>query len=551
MAGAREAGSAVLLAASAGVVCVVSRARVPTEWDSAQLAAGVIAFDVRVHEPHPPGYWSYLVGGRLVRLLTGLQPHSALVVVSIAGAMLAVLVTYALGRVIAGPALGIAAGAVAAGHPLLLFYGSIAATYAWDAAASSTAVLLALLAATRERGWRYAAGCAATIGFLGGFRPSLVIFLAPLVLAAGILSRAKVRHYAVIALTGALAVATWLVPMAIEQQGGLAELRAQNAAMWSNAAHFTSPFFGAAPEMIETNVLRTIGWGLAALLPVVVAGAALTAMARSSARDESGAGRRRRVVAGGLVALVAVPQIASSLLLHFGKPGYTLGWLLPVVAVVIAPVSRLHGVRRLAGGALIGTIALLGVGQFLFGAGLVPARLTAVGPFSHGQYEAPFRATRREIRRADADTAAYATVAADHDAATTTFVVLAGAEGIRYRVLGHLFPDLTIHYLVDGFDWAVSSGGRQRYERDRAVEVDASKQIVLIGVGGDEVTSLAAAGRAMPVPLRSGGMTWVIDHGTTLEGVLLGRPRQSSVVTAVISRGPTWSATPWRGGSGA
>ena len=67
-------------------------------WDSAQYAAAVGHYDVTHGEPQPPGYWLYVVSGRLLHQVTGLGTiHSLVVVAAVASAAAAGL------TVVAGP----------------------------------------------------------------------------------------------------------------------------------------------------------------------------------------------------------------------------------------------------------------------------------------------------------------------------------------------------------------------------------------------------------------------------------------------------------------
>jgi hypothetical protein len=340
------------------------------------------------------------------------------------------------------------------------------------------------------------------------------------------------RQFAYVGAAGVLGVLTWLVPMAIEQPGGLSSLRRENTAMWVNSAHFTSPFFGASPFMVSGTRWRVIGWGggaLVPLLPLFVLGVAalLVPLHSRFGRDKTEMPALPRPKAGKVVALallVAVPQVLSATFLHFGKAGYALGWHGALTLLALMPAAAAasrRGVLRVGASVLVGLTSLLGARQFLVGEGMLPIRVTdVVGVYAHGANEAPFRATLGEIRRVDRDIASYK-LTPDFNPARTVFV-FAGADAIRYRQLCYLEPDLRLHYLTDGYDWTASYKRVQHFERDRVVEVPAGWTIVVPAAPKDELDRLTAAGQAEAVELRSGGVVWVIQPGATLAGVRLG-----------------------------
>ena len=47
-------------------------------WDSAQYALAIQHYDMRIGLPHRPGYFLYVMAGRLVNLFAG-DPHASLV----------------------------------------------------------------------------------------------------------------------------------------------------------------------------------------------------------------------------------------------------------------------------------------------------------------------------------------------------------------------------------------------------------------------------------------------------------------------------------------
>ena len=82
-------------------------------WDEVQLTLGLERFDPRSHQPHPPGYYLFIVFGRLLRPFV-VEPESALrAVAALAGGGLcglAGLVVSARGNEACLPRLGLGRG---------------------------------------------------------------------------------------------------------------------------------------------------------------------------------------------------------------------------------------------------------------------------------------------------------------------------------------------------------------------------------------------------------------------------------------------------------
>jgi len=91
------------------VARLATRASGPTDWDSSQYAAAVARFDVTHGRPQPPGYFLYVVAGRLVHD-TGLGTVDSLVFVSAVASALAAGLVVVAGRDLGGRWVGVAAG---------------------------------------------------------------------------------------------------------------------------------------------------------------------------------------------------------------------------------------------------------------------------------------------------------------------------------------------------------------------------------------------------------------------------------------------------------
>jgi hypothetical protein len=266
-----DRGIALGFAAATLAVRLPFWGRYPTEWDSAQFVMALDRFDVRQHLPHSPGYWLYVALGRLVRALSPLSGHRSLLLVTALGSAATVAVTYVAGRDIGGRWLGLAAAGFLLTSPFAWFYGAVAGTYGFDALADVSLLVLAWRARPGSRHGLYAA---LVLGLAAGLRQMTPILLAPLALVAAVRSVRSLRAAAAAAVAGLAATLVWIVPLALEQPGGLPVWRAVSSEHWHADVSSTSPLAGAPLRAWGHNLAHASAYGLAATAPLLVLAAA-------------------------------------------------------------------------------------------------------------------------------------------------------------------------------------------------------------------------------------------------------------------------------------
>ena len=413
------------LAATTLVLRLATAATGPTDWDSAQYASAVGHFDVTHGQPQPPGYWLYVLSGRLLHGAFGLGTVRSLVLVAALASAVAVGLTVVAGRDLGGRWVGLAAGAVVAASPFAWFSGSAVATYSFDMLACSLLMVLAWRA--RPGSWHGVAAVAA-LGVLAGFRPSIIQSFALLALIAVI---GSTRHWGRLALTvlaGAIAVGSWLVPMALDQSGGLAAWARATRHEAVGAAQITSVLDHAAGG--ATNIGTFAGYTVVALAPLAVlaalGGAVVLARRLGPGRRGSSPvaatplavlpGGRRAWYQGRAAVLGAaiLPPVLIVSLVQFAKGGYLLAYLPAAAIALLLPLGALGSRRDDAGRASPAwlVVASLGVAavvafeaqRFLFGGGVLPTQwVRNTGPvwLVQPRYQAPYPDTRTAIRSAD------------------------------------------------------------------------------------------------------------------------------------------------------
>jgi hypothetical protein len=177
-------------------------------WDSVQFALALENYDITVHQPHPPGYFLYVMLGRLINFFIK-DANTTFIFISILFSGLAVVAIYYLGKEIFDKKTGIVAALIALTSPNLWFHGEVALTYIVEAFFSSFVALLCWRILKGEH--KYILLSVVALSIAGGIRQNTVVFLLPLWLFSvkGVLPR---KIIASIGLLGIVCL-LWFVPM--------------------------------------------------------------------------------------------------------------------------------------------------------------------------------------------------------------------------------------------------------------------------------------------------------------------------------------------------
>lgn len=147
--------------------------------DSVQFALALDHFDVTVHQPHPPGYFLYVMLGRVFNKFIN-DPNTTFISISIIFSVLTVLVTYRLGEELFDSRCATIAALYAVVSPNLWFHGEVALSYTVE---SFFSALIALLCWRIHNGkTQYIWMLALAMAVAGGVRQNTPVFLAPVCL---------------------------------------------------------------------------------------------------------------------------------------------------------------------------------------------------------------------------------------------------------------------------------------------------------------------------------------------------------------------------------
>jgi hypothetical protein len=200
--------------------------------DSVNFALALDHYDLRLHQPHPPGYLLYVLLGRLVHLVIP-DANLALITISIIFTSLTVVVIYFLGKEMYDYKTAVIASLLAIASPNLWFHGEVALTYGVEGFFSTVIGYLC---------WKIHKGrgdllflSALLLGLAGGFRQNTCVFLLPLWLFS-VRQLPLRRIVASLALLAALCAA-WLVAT-VWATGGMTVYTEAFGNLWnSNTGH--------------------------------------------------------------------------------------------------------------------------------------------------------------------------------------------------------------------------------------------------------------------------------------------------------------------------
>lgn len=343
--------SNLLLPASLFTLVLATRIPFRTEylflWDSANFGLALRDFDVSQHSPNPPGYPYFVLVGKGLQLLTG-EANSALVLESMIASALAVVALMVLGQTMFSRSTGLIASLLLAGSVTFWSYGELALTYTFLALFSSAAALFAYqtIFLGKDRGIHLA--LAYSIG--SGFRPDLLLFLFPLLLASCF--RLPIRKAIVVMALAVVGVLAWLIPTALLSGGISSYIAVMQAYLGQDVIHkYSSTHKGTGALIV--NIRDTASYlfyslyATSVLFPALITSWAFR-LGRGNLAPTGQVLDYRQIVGKKEVFILfwLTPMSAFYLIVHVGDPGYIFSILPGVLVLLSYELERT--VRRLA-----------------------------------------------------------------------------------------------------------------------------------------------------------------------------------------------------------
>ena len=200
--------------------------RLLLHMDSGQFALALEKFDITVHQPHPPGYFLYIMMGRVLHLFI-IDSNDVFVSISVFFSGLTIAAIYLLGKEIFERKIGIVAALLALSSPSLWFHGEVALTYIVEAFFSTVIALFCWRILKGEEMYLWISVVA--LGVAGGIRQNTPVFLLPVWLYS-------VRHLSPWKIATSLVVLAvtclfWFIPM-VWMSGGWDVYRGAIRELW-------------------------------------------------------------------------------------------------------------------------------------------------------------------------------------------------------------------------------------------------------------------------------------------------------------------------------
>jgi len=319
---------AVMLLAAALALRIPFRSQMAYHWDSAQFALAVGEYNLRRGQPHVPGFYLYVMLGRLVNLFVG-EPHTALVWLSVLAGAWLVSAGYLLATSMFGRRCGWGTGLILMTSPLCWFHSDIALTTIVDSALVVSFVFVCWQAIQHRVTWFQTVLLAALLATVAGVRQQSAPLLLPLygyVFWGSARSRSLKLSCAIV-LAGGFSL-VWLVPT-LKSAGGLAS--------YVELLHLKSSYdapriFWAGGGLIAflTNIYSIgrafwVGLWAAAIIPAMEFLHGVCFEKRAAASEH----RRQFSV----LALWITPIFLFDLIIYVALPGHILN-LFPAVVIV-------------------------------------------------------------------------------------------------------------------------------------------------------------------------------------------------------------------------
>src|SRR5437867_8588776 len=153
------------------------RARMPYGLDSIQFVLSVNHYDVRIHQPHPPGYFLFVMMGRWLNNFFQ-DANLSFIALNIGLSMLAAWLVFCLAREVFGVGSAFASLLLIATSPVFWFHGEVALSNVADC---FFVCLLGLFCwRNLSNSYRHIYFSAMVLGLAGGVRQNTLLFMLPL-----------------------------------------------------------------------------------------------------------------------------------------------------------------------------------------------------------------------------------------------------------------------------------------------------------------------------------------------------------------------------------
>jgi hypothetical protein len=293
-------------------------------WDSVQFALALKKFDITQHQPHPPGYFFYVMLGKLINYFIQ-DPNLSFIILSIIMSILAIIFFYffCLNLYNHSETKALVITLFFLFSPIFWFFGEVASTYIADALFSILISFLIWQTITKKKNYSFLVSI--ILGLASGIRNSLIVLFLPLWL----LMLLQLRPFKKILFNSLLLILSafsWLLPL-INLSGGFKSYFETTSSLFNYVGQKTSIFKGVALIVglkQTTNVLRVLLVGINVLIFSIIFAGYLWFKRKLSIN-------KSHIT---FYLFWILPSLFVYCLIHFGHVGYVLT-ILPALFLIL------------------------------------------------------------------------------------------------------------------------------------------------------------------------------------------------------------------------
>jgi hypothetical protein len=252
-----------LCASSMLLLTLLSRlpfqAKIPYGLDSVQFVLGLDHYDVTLHQPHPPGYFLFVMLGRAFSMAFR-DPNLSFIALNILFSVLGALVFYRLGRALFGSGNGLLSALLLVTSPLFWFHGEVALSNVADC--FFVCLVTWFCWKTLNGDPRFVYYSAVALGLSGGVRQNTLVFLLPLWLFS--MARVGLRRQLSALLLLLVTVLLWYFPMA-SLSGGVYAYQTALRDHWLNSNWHGLTFSWIPFNLVVVSYFILLGLGAGSL----------------------------------------------------------------------------------------------------------------------------------------------------------------------------------------------------------------------------------------------------------------------------------------------
>jgi hypothetical protein len=428
------------------------RARYLYEWDSVQFALSIKKFDITWHQPHPPGYILYVAVIKLANFIVN-DPNLSIIFSNILFGIITIIVFFKLCQLFfRNNHIALLTTLLLVVNPIFWFYGSTATIYTTEALIS-TLVGYAFFRSLSSPGLRIFLFSTFLLGFLGGFRQTSILLLAPLWIYISICKIRNIKDFIKTIALLIISISTWAIPTIINT-GGLDNYLNVSRGLTGSSSEKVNTFFGDYINYLIVNFSNFSIWFLQGITPIGLGVIFLAIIYHLGEPGFKGFLKKKAV----FLLLWIAPSFIFYLL-YLEKPGYLLTIIPPLLILFSWSIGKITSKikdakkKKILGDGLYYSTLVLSVIWFVWPSSEsgIPQKINTPlyitePPMSDYNWDI----SAREIRQKDFIQKATYDFLRNHIEYDESNSVIFSAGGYpTWRHLMYYLPEYTIYWLVD------------------------------------------------------------------------------------------------------